>query len=239
MVELPQAPRKTNANFGTFAVPDKDNFAQELEPKQRLEILGWLQACPNPKAIAEEYGQEWTTNRYLNCNYWGAYIIDRAKTLNPPLARQLLTPISRPADEKPVGYNPESVPDSYTTTVSPGTTPWGYAAARVLIEETGRDWKIGELRVKRAQILLEDTLKSTSSPAEFLAILASETTKADADPTKVLGHIFAVELEQEGVLFLVEKVVREIKRKTPWLWSHYLSLTPEQKQAAGIIPSLS
>ncbi|MCG2691466.1 hypothetical protein L6272_01420, partial [Microgenomates group bacterium] len=78
MVELPQAPTATDKNFGTFAVPGKDNFAQGLKPKQQLKILGWLQACPNPQAIAEEYTIDWTLNRYLHCNYWSAYIIDRA-----------------------------------------------------------------------------------------------------------------------------------------------------------------
>lgn len=239
MAELTQTPTKTETNFGTFADPGKKNFALELNPQQRLEVLGWFDACPNPNAIAKEYGLNWTLNRYLNCNFWGAYIINDARKINPSLAEQLMTSIPRPSNEQPVGYDPQLVPALYTKTVSPGTAPWGYAASRVLIEETGRDWKIGEPKVKKAQVLLEESLQSTSSPAEFLAVFADKVTKADADPTKVLGHVFAVELQQEGVLFLVHKVVNEVKNKAPQLWNHYLSLTPEQRQAAGIIPSLS
>jgi len=239
MVELPQAPSKTEVNFGTFAVAGKDNFAQSLSPDQRLKVLAWLQACPEPKAIAAQYGPEWTMNRYLHCNYWTAYIIDQAKKINLPLAEQFLTPILRPADEKPEGYDPESVPNSYLTIVSPGTAPWGYAATRGLIEETGRNWKIGEPRVSHGIRLLKRSIKEATTPAEFIAILANKVTKSKADPIAVLGHIFAIELEKDGVLFLVQDVVKAVKNKAPELWQQYLQLKSKERLAAGIIPSLS
>lgn len=238
MVELPQVPKPTDANFGTFAVPDRDNFAQNLKPDQRLKILAWLQACPEPKAIAAQCGLEWTMNRYLHCNYWTAYIIDQAKEINPSLAKQLLTSIPRPAIEKPEGYDPESVPSSYLTIVSPGTAPSGYSPARELIEEIGRDWKIGEPRVSHGIGLLKQSIKEATTPAELIAILADKVTHSKADPIAVLGHVFAVELEKDGVLFLVQDVVKAIKDKAPELWQKYLNLTPKERVTAGIIPTL-
>lgn len=236
-LELPQPPTTTTANFGTFASAGAANSCPEIDPSERLKILGWLQACPNPPLVTKEYGIDWTIHRYKECNFVGYVIMEQAKDLNPALSKQLSRPIRRPADEPAQGFDPEFVPKTHFTSLSLGSTPWGYAAPRVLIEQFGRKepWKVGEERVNKGLEILNETITQSSTPAEFLAVLADKVTHADADPTAVLSHVFAIELKNEGAFFLVKRVANEMKAKAPELWSHYLSLTSEVTKAAGII----
>jgi len=236
-IELPQSPTITDSNFGTFASPGHDNFCSTLEPTERLNTLGWLQACPNPPAIAEEFGKDWTIARYLESNFVGALIIERAQILSPYLAKKLSTSITRLIDEPAKGFDPNFIPETHLDSMSPASTPWGYGAPRALIEQFGREkpWKIGDERVMKGIKILNEAIKQSYDPSEFLAILADKITQADADPTAVLSHILAIELKNEGSFTLIKLVAEQIEKKSPELWQHYLSLTPEDTEAAGII----
>lgn len=239
-VELPTPPTLTQENFGTFWQPGHDNFAQGLPKSDRLQILGWFDACPQPHALAEFYGINWIINRYAECNLVGGYILDQAEKLNPALAAQLSKSTPRPNGEYPKVFDPQSVPDTYKKTLSPGQTPVGYASSRVLIEQYGRDpqWQIGDRRVSKGNKILELSLVTSSNPADFLATLANLVTKADANPVAVLGHIFAAEFEEEGGLSLVRQLAVAVQAKSPHLWQTYLSIKSfEEQQKAGIIPS--
>jgi len=236
-IELPQSPTITDSNFGAFTSHGHDNFCSTLEPTERLNTLGWLQACPNPPAIAKEFGLDWTIARYLESNFVGALIIEESKTLNPSLSKELSTPIPRPLDEPAKGFDPNFIPENHLTHLSPASTPWGYGAARALIEQFGREkpWEIGDQRVMIGITLLKQAVSQSITPAEFLAVLAGKITQADADPTAVLSHVFAIELKNEGAFSLVQQVAQEMEKNSPELWQHYLSLTQEETKTAGII----
>lgn len=221
--------------FGYWFAPDKDNFFLEKDPYQRLRWLGWLDGCPDPVKVAEAWGLEWVIKRYWECNFWSTWILEQVKVENSQLAVQLLTPVSLPVEHPAKGYDPDSVPASYLTTIFPASTPWGYALSRVLIEQLGRQWRVGEERVSKGLRLLNEAIKASSTPVEFLVVLADKVTKADAGPTAVLSHVFAVELEEEGKLFLVKQVAEEVKEKASELWQHYLSLSLQEREKAGII----
>ncbi|MBI3385726.1 hypothetical protein HY031_01430, partial [Candidatus Gottesmanbacteria bacterium] len=163
-------------------------------------------------------------------------IMEKASQLNPALAEKLAQSHKRPNDEKPRDFDPSSAPAEYELMVLPGSTPAGYAASRVLIEQFGRNpqWKIGDERVKKGLHILRNALKRSSTPSEFLAKLANRVTFADADKDAVLSHIFAVEFENEGVIFLAKQVAQSVKAIAPRLWRRYKSLSDKQKREIGI-----
>lgn len=225
------------APFGSYMCRGQNNFFFDVPQMRRLRILGWFDACPRPKDVAKKFGVDWTLARYSECNLLGAFILDRAGQINPILAQRLNTYIQRPSNEKPRNFDPESVPQDYAIVVYPGSTPWGYAASRVLIEQFGREkpWEIGDPRTTRGVDILYDAFEKASHPAEFLALLAGNLSKENANPTAVLGHIFAVEFDEEGVLFLAKQVATEVQKRAPELWQHYLSLSSKERKKAGIL----
>ncbi len=223
-------------HFGAGWVPGVNNFFPDLPPDERLKMLGLLDACPNPAAIAKDYGRDRLIQRYAECNLMDAFIMVKADELNPSLAQQLRMSTPRPNSEKPMNYDPNAVPEMYTLVVFAGSNPVRYAGSRVLIEQFGRKtpWFNGTDRIKTGLSILEKSLKESSTPEEFLARLSDGVTSANADIDAVLSHIFAVEFEGEGLLFLAKKVAQAVKIHAPDLWQHYRSLSDEQKKESGI-----
>lgn len=223
-------------HFGAGWVEGLDNFFPDLPPDKRLKVLGLLDACPNPTAVADENGLDWTINRYTECNLVDSLIMERADEVNPDLAKKMRTPYLRPTDEQPKNYDPKAVPKMYKLMVLAGSGPVRYAASRVIIEEFGRNpqWRIGDPRVSKGLHILETSLKESSKPEEFLARLADGVISADADMDAVLSHIFAREFEGEGLMFLAKRLAQSIRKYAPDLWQHYQSLTDEQKKEKGI-----
>lgn len=238
-MELPIPPTLTPDNFGTFWEPGFDNSGLGLPAEERLKLLGWLQACPQPQFYAQERGIEGINSRYYECSLVGAYINDRAREVKPTLGYNLTVSTPR-FEDNPIGeFEPEAVPDSYDTTLNHGQRYWGYVASRVLIEQLGRDpqWQIGDVRVKRGQAILEQVLSETTErPYEFIARLAHSVTEADADPIAVLSHVFAVEFKVEGGLVEAQLAVPFIKQYAPNLWEKYQTLTTEECTQASILP---
>lgn len=223
-------------HFGAGWVKGLNNFFPDLPPQERLKVLGILDSCPNPDAVAAANGRDWTINRYTECNLVDGFMMEQADQINPKLAGKLRGFHFRPLGEKPYGYNPKAIPVLYRFMVLAGSNPVRYAASRVTIEEFGRKppWKIGDPRVSRGMLILKASLQDSRTPEEFLARLANGVIAADADKDAVLGHIFATELEEEGTIFLAKKVAKEVKIHAPELWQHYKSLSIRQKIHAGI-----
>lgn len=232
-----------NNFFGNFWIPGENNFFPDLPDEERIFILGMLDACPEPKTMIKTFSLEWIIRRYSECNLVGAFIIEKAKEINPDLAEQLLAKRSREDDELPQYFEKEAVPSDYVKNLYPGSSITGYAASRILIEQFGREnkeekrenWKIGDERVKRGFAILQTALKTTSKPINFLIRLAKLVSEADADPTAVLGHLLAVELKNEGSYTQIREIITVLPSLAPELWQHYLSLSEKEKESARIL----
>ncbi len=225
--------------FGRMWVPGQDNFHLNLPPQERLQVLGRLDACPNPTAIAEEFGLDRLIARYAECNLVGAYIMEEATKINPELATALAISRPRLPGENPKkGFDTKAVPENYSTLLYAGSTLPRYAAPRVAIEEFGRTppWQIGDARVSTGQQIVRSALRESKDPIDFIVMLSRMVTEADADSTAVLGHTLAVENLDEGIVTEIRQTSQMLEIGAPRLWKHYLSLSPEERQMAGILP---
>lgn len=226
-------------NFGQMWVPKEDNFHFGLPPQERLRILGILDSCPNPTAVAAEYGFDKLVARYAECNLVGAYILEEAAKINPDLATALTTNRTRLDGEKPKkGFDPSAVPTDYEETLYAGSTLPRYAAPRVAIEQFGRipPWQIGDVRVSTGQQIIRHVLGESNSPIDFIVRLSRMVTEADADKTAVLSHVLAVENLDEGIVTEIRQTAQKLETDASDLWKYYLDLTPEQRRDAGILP---
>jgi hypothetical protein len=106
----------------------------------------------------------------------------------------------------------------------------------LLIWKRNSGWKIGDPSVKTGFENLEKAIKVSFNGPEFIANLAHNVTTGEnsANIDAVLSHLFAVEFEDEGVLFQVRDVAKAVKFYAPNLWSRYLSLTDSEKKQKGI-----
>ncbi len=224
-------------HFAKNWVEGTDNYFPDASIDERLRVLGVLDGCPNPSMVAETFGgNEKTIQRYAECNLVGGWILEKAKELNPSLYELLHQSEKRPSAEIPFNFDPRAVPSEYIHTVPEGSVPVRYAAARVLIEQFGRTpgWQIGSERVRKGFKILEDSLILSVSPQEFLGRLAEGVTNADADEDAVLSHMFAIESEEEGNIFLLKKLVAAVQTYSPKLWRRYSGMSQEQKLEIGV-----
>lgn len=104
------------------------------------------------------------------------------------------------------------------------STPWGYALARILIEQFGRGEEQTAERMKKGLRIVDEVVKKSKTPVELVVRLAGAVVQADARAEAVLGHIFAQEFINEGQMFLTGSVVEELKKRAPELWEKYLSI---------------
>lgn len=222
--------------FGRATLIGADRSFISKPKSQQLIELAWSHGCFDPKAVEREYGTEWTIQRYAEVNFWTGFIWEKAEEINPELLFNLQKVYLRRKKEPAGQYDSSSVPKSHSKQFTPMTTPWGYASARVLIEQFGRQEKPWN-RVGKGLTILNYTLMSSSSdPAEFLALLAEGVIKEDASKTAVLGHVLAREIEEEGGGYLLKRVVQNLQEYSPILWEYYNQLSIEERVKNGIIP---
>lgn len=231
-----------SAVFGSLWTPGKNNFFNDLSPKQQLAALARRDACTTPSEVVGTYGQEWTIDRYTQCNLVGGLIMDQAKIQNPVLHAELTQHRLRKKDEAPAGFESQAVPADYKKVIYAGAKPVLYAASRVLIEGFGRVppgevWPIiGSPRVQESMDVLYETLQTAKKPAEFLAKLSRgmvgiRGVSVDA----VLGHVLAVELTQENAKTEIKQVVRALQKHAPDLWWYYVGLSPKEIKSGGML----
>lgn len=224
--------------FGRGRIPGENNFFPNLDLEDRVRVAGMLNACPVPNLMIETFSLEWIIDRYTECNLVGYVIEEKARELNPGLYDKMTTDTDRLAAEIPENFELEAVPTDYQEVLRCGASAVGYAASRILIEQFGREegpWKIGSQRVKRGYELLEEALRESVEPTEFIVRLADLVTDHDADTNAVLGHLLAVELTEESLYSQIHEIGDQMRRNAPGLWEYYLSLTPEQREEVGIL----
>ncbi|MBI2029638.1 hypothetical protein HYT02_04435 [Candidatus Gottesmanbacteria bacterium] len=225
--------------FGKATLIGSDRSFLSKPKDQQLVELAWSDGCVDPKAVERVYGTDWTIQRYAEVNFWTGWIWERADTLNPKLGFNLQKIYPRRKNEPPEQYKPNSIPQSHKKQFFPMTTPWGYAGARVLIEQFGRGQEKTSQRIEKGLAILDYTLMfSSPEPAEFLALLAEGVIKEDASKTAVLGHVLAREIEKEGGGYLLKRVVDNLQEFAPTIWDHYLQLSHDDRIRLGIISKL-
>jgi hypothetical protein len=224
--------------FGQGWIPGENNFYPDLRPEQKIFILGMLDACPEPQKMINSFSLKWIIDRYTECNLVGSFILAKAHELNPPLALQLVTKRPREDGEVPHDFEPEAVPSDYQENLYHGSAVAGYSASRILIEQFGREkpWEIGNERTQEGFYILESALQRSKSPIEFIVILAQLVSKNKANPNAVLGHLLAVELQNEGIISQIREIGKKLQVLAPELWNHYLALTPQERESFGILP---
>ena len=112
--------------FGTFLGDSDEGFLEKPIEDQVIE-MGWSHACPVVDNVAKEYGPEWTLKRYAECNFVFGLVVEAAKDLNPDLHKLLIKSTLRVEGELPGKVLSNRIPKSFSSEMSPLSTPWGYA----------------------------------------------------------------------------------------------------------------
>ena len=230
-------------DFGRGRVVGNDHRLLDLymNPKTRKKFLratAWAHACPIPDEVSDEFGVEWTIERYLECNFVWGHILDVAKQHNPQLYEKLSQPMRRRLNE-PMGKHEQSrVPKDHTAFMSPLSTVYGYALPRVFLEIAGRGKKRTQERYVYAMESLESAIKDSQEPTELLARL---TNAARTNPvvrtksTTLLNHVLPTGvLTEENSLHLYEEMIQMLQRYAPVVFRAYHRLSPEEKKKMGL-----
>lgn len=226
---------------GTLLGDRGENFLSKNQPPEKIRQqaleLAWSHGCPIPNELIPLYGAREIRNRYGECNFWyKSWILPRTRELNPELHKMLAKPFSRLINE-PVGkHEPVSVPGSHLEQMSMMSTPWGYALPRVLIEQFGRCDSRNRDRVMKGLDVLDEVIKNSVTPMQFVAKLSEAVVLTDADPHKVLGHTLAREiLEEENCSNLLNVLVSILNMEAPTLMQAYWKLNTQERKNLGII----
>ncbi|MBI3619837.1 hypothetical protein HY214_01690 [Candidatus Roizmanbacteria bacterium] len=227
---------RTPDSFGTGTLLGNNPEIYLLPPMERLLVSAWRHACVRPDEVSKGLGSEWTRQRYDDCNFVFKSVICAQAEAKPELYKLLTSPTPRLPDE-PVGvYEPGAVPESHIIEMSPLSTLWGYALPRVFIEHAGRDEERTAERYFHAIDLLGKAITMSSTPIELLANLAELVVCGDANPSAVLSHVLEPGvLVEENNRTMYREVIATLKKNAPSVWRHYLGLTEEEREQAGIL----
>ncbi len=230
----------TSLEFGSGSfvgqVLKDDNFDgfSNLPPRDQARVVGWADGCPIVEELTDptnpnpNRGPEAMLNRYGEVNFWFGEIVRHASELKPELAYAIMAGAARKQGEKAGKYEPESIPNDYFVQMSPMGTPWGYALGRIFVEQLEgfpdnepTYAKIGR-RLERGLNLLDTVARRATDPIQFVVGVAQELALADADPSKVLKHLFSRgKLAEEGCASLYREVFDYMQKHAPYLREHY------------------
>jgi hypothetical protein len=241
---------------GTLVGDRGDGFFG-LALRQQVEEMGWSHGCPVVPDVIAKYGREWAEGkegameaeirqagmemalaRYAECNFWFGYICEAAK-INPNLYKQLTSPTARREDEPDGQHSQDLVPRSHVREMSPMSTPAGYALARILIEQKGRDpdqpKEETQKRLQKGLEILDDLIPKRQNPNELAVRLAGAVCQADAGPEAVLSHLLPEGiLREENCQSLFDDLVLRLREAAPKLYGVYRNISRERRRGLGM-----
>jgi len=226
---------------GTFGYsgrfdPGKRYWEKPVEERARDQ--GRWHGCPISGEVIERYGARGAELRYGECNVWTREIWHRTRgtALYPILTSSVL----RREDELVGRYENKVVPKSHLQKMSPMSTPWGYASARVLLTIAGPRNERNDKSILNAWDDLDKTLlamkrNSSSNPLEMLARLCNKAHKRGVPSTAILHQALCQGyLEEENTQRLFEELKKEIKKHAPKVYKDYTGWSDDQKREFGV-----
>jgi len=237
MPEQSNKNKRYDRGFGDMTLlgdKGEDFFSKPID--QQVMEIAWSEACPVPKKVVEKYGAETATLRYGEIIFADKLVLEEVNNHNHTLHNKLTKSVTRNPNE-PVGvYEPESVPDSYSTEVPYPDTPWGFSLKRILVDQFGKRDKRTTEKIQRGLEILEDVAsQDIESPLELLAILAEEVIKADGDKVQVMKNTLSQgHLGEQNFHSLYAELAEQINKHSPTFQAEYNSYTPEKRDKLGI-----
>lgn len=137
-------------------------------------------------------------NEYRASNYWFSRIVYIARTQNPALHTQLITPVAREkSGAEYLAYCPSDVPQNYKDVLYPMSGIYGYALPRVAMERLkavpGPAWD----KVLNMSKCLSELIATSADQAVFLAKLCERAVLDGADSKRVLQHALSYRVLDE------------------------------------------
>lgn len=235
---------KESLDFGTGSFVGQvmeDPAFFDLPVRDQARIVGWANSCPvvteltDPGNTNPGRGPEAMLRRYAQVNLWFGFIHRAAGEVKPGLEDQLLAPVARLLDEPAGKYEPESVPPSHRTEMSPMGTLAGYALPRLFLEQlgTGQGLEREEIhgRLMQGLAILDEAIFEAETPLELLASLAEGlTANGQTTSEQAFKHIFSQGwLDEHNARTMMEQFKDVMAYKAPTLWRQYQQLDAADK----------
>jgi hypothetical protein len=213
-----------------------DDYTFPQKPiNEQVDSIAWSEGCPVKNRVVGNNGPEVARDRYGEIIFARQMILEEAREHNPQLYQDLTVSLTRNPNE-PVGkHEPESVPQSHITTIDANNTPWGFSLPRILLDQFGKRDNRTQGRIQSGLEMLEEIVKEVHSPLEFMAVLAEQAVKADADIDTVLKSTLSRGyLGEENTHKLYHELAIQLQKHAPTLWQRYLELDIHQRTKFGI-----
>lgn len=229
---------------GSFVAALNDPAFEVLAVRDQAQIVGWADGCPvvneltDPANPDPQRGPATMLGRYGQVNMWFGFIARTAGEVNVNLSAQLLSPVSRLADE-PVGpYEPESVPNTYVTEMAPMATLPGYALPRLLVKQLGNGTVADtQARLSRGLEALDSAVSKAGTPAELLALFANGLyAQKDISAEVILGSAFSKGwFDEHNASTMLSEIKVAFADKAPELWAVYTTLPVAAKSRLKLV----
>lgn len=243
--------------FGDFrSIGNNPNDFINRPVQERVFLAARSHLCPVPEEVIDSYtakyiknlalkgeslpdaeigGMKMAIDRYTECNFtMKEIILHSVKANNLTLYKNLITPVDRLSGEEPdPGLNPKYLPKDFHQKMRLASTVYGYALPRILIVQFGENRKPDDVRnqerILKGLSLLDKLIPKFDDPVEFTVKLAEEVSKLDANPERVLYHLFSLGiLKEEGCKTMFKQTLDLVEKKAPILWSTYQRLLRDE-----------
>ena len=245
-----------NRLFGDFKMTGDNDADMMGRPKEdQIFLAARSHMCPIPELVIDSYSQKFAkehpeiTNpeeitrggiekaikRYSECNFVMKSILITAQENNPELYVNLVTPIVRlPGEEADKDLDPKFLPADFYEKMNLASTPMGYAIPRLFVLQRGNDFGQNNQennlnRFYKGLLLVDNLVKKYHDPILFTVKLADGVSQLDADPKKVLYHLFSLDLlKEEGCKTLYRQIFNTIQKKSPLLKETYEEMLKQE-----------
>ncbi len=249
----------TQADFGRGTMIGDDPAIFDLTPGERVIVSAWRHACPQPDMVVKYYGDAWkntqpdpmsipeviviehgiriTRERYDECDFvYKQWICDMTEKHNKPLYKQL-TSITKRLSGEPMGIHETGrIPQTHEQEMSPLSTLVGFSLPRVFIEIAGRGSNRTAGKYFNALDILETHIRDSQTPVELLARMTESAIANGVEPNTVLSHVLEPGiLREENNHTEYMQVGQALSVYAPSAWRYYVSITPTEREAAGMI----
>lgn len=208
-------------------------------PDEVINYYGnrWLEAWRQdernfelPEPTVEEieaHGIAMTRRRYDECDFVTEWVVEQVRNRGESkteLLKALTSPVERLPGELAGYREPGRVPESHEHQMSRLSTLFGFALARVGIEQFGwevapRTWE----RYERGLDAIDRAIDISNTPHELVANLAKLVTEMDAEPDRVLGHSFELGIREEEHNFTeFDVMTKTFAENAPVLYARYI-----------------
>lgn len=211
---------------------DGDGFFG-LTTEQKAYSQGWSAGCPVTEKLVKQNGPEDMIKRYGRVNFWFGYIDKTLTDLNrEELRAELKTPIRREWTEPHGKVDSSVIPDDFKDNIL--VTPWGYSLPRLFVAYIGEGKGTGDRMIQAIEHF--EKAVNDSQDMDDVLIRFTENLILDAgEPKKLLKTMIPQgKLNEDNCYVLYTNTVKKMKEESPFLWSIYSSMWPDERRDIGM-----